>query len=83
MLSYGTDSVTLQVEDDGRGFDPDMIAMEVSRPAWGIAGMQERANLLNGTFDLNTKLNEGTCVRVTIPYQLQSEEDDVNPTDVS
>ena len=66
-LQYAVEEVKLEVEDDGVGFDPS--AQAASRSAWGLLGMQERAELLGGQFDLRTHPGAGTCVEVTIPYR--------------
>jgi signal transduction histidine kinase len=59
-------SITIQIEDNGRGFDLDRIAGG-DRHKWGLLGMEERASLLGGKFLIDTKLGEGTCILVTIP----------------
>jgi two-component system sensor histidine kinase UhpB len=54
------DVVELVVRDDGRG-------LEGSVPGSGIAGMHERALLLDGTCALRTRPEGGTEVRLRIP----------------
>ncbi len=71
-LNFGADGVSVIVQDNGVGFDPAGLAT-IKRPAWGLAGMRERAALLNGTFRLETGPGEGTCVEVFLPY---GEDDD-------
>ncbi len=66
-LQYAAQEVKLEVEDDGVGFDPSVQAS--NRSTWGLLGMQERAELLGGQFNLSTRPGAGTCVRVTIPYR--------------
>ena len=65
-LHYSAQEVKLQIQDDGRGFNP---AAQTKRSAWGLLGMQERATLLGGQFELTSGKLTGTCVEVTIPYQ--------------
>jgi two-component system, NarL family, sensor histidine kinase UhpB len=60
--------VTAHVQDDGQGFD----AAAVLRSPWqdrglGIAGMQERAMLLDGTVRIESQPGHGTNIDVTIP----------------
>jgi signal transduction histidine kinase len=65
-LQFAAQEVKLEVEDDGVGFDP---SLQVSnRSTWGLLGMQERAELLGGQFELITRPGAGTRVRVIIPY---------------
>ena len=68
-LQYDAQDVKLEVEDNGVGFDA--AAPIPSRSTWGLLGMQERAELLGGHFELNTRPGAGTRVRVTIPYRYQ------------
>lgn len=65
-LQYTDREVNLQIEDDGAGFDPLKVP---DRSSWGLLGMQERAELLGGRFDLVSSPGSGTRVQVTIPYQ--------------
>ena len=64
-LHYAAQEVSLQVEDDGVGFDP--LKMP-DRSTWGLLGMQERAELLGGHFELVSHPGAGTHVQVMIPY---------------
>jgi signal transduction histidine kinase len=57
--------VILTVADNGKGFIFDPICYKHRN---GIQNMRERVALLNGTFDLISKPNTGTTLRVTIPY---------------
>jgi len=72
-VRFSEGSVTLQVDDDGSGFDIDMLR-NPDRPSWGLLGMEERASLLGGRFGISSQPGEGTSVEVTIPY----EQDKVN-----
>jgi signal transduction histidine kinase len=71
-LNYREGEVSLQVEDDGCGFEPTSPAID-RRPAWGLIGMQERATLLSGRFNIQSSPGRGACVEVVIPYP-QTEE---------
>jgi signal transduction histidine kinase len=67
-LTYAPQEVILEVEDHGVGFDTSATALS-NRSTWGLLGMQERAELLGGTFDLQSSPGAGTRVQVTIPDQ--------------
>ena len=67
-LQFSDVSVTLQVDDDGSGFDIDLLRIP-GRPSWGLLGMEERASLLGGSFRISSQPEEGTRVEVTIPYE--------------
>lgn len=67
--------ITLQIIDDGKGFDSTKI-----RDGLGLKHMEERANQMAGHFSIRSEIGEGTEVFVTIPY----EKDEVNAeSDVS
>lgn len=63
-LSYEPDGVTLEVRDNGRGFDPKAPA---PRGHFGILGIQERANKLQATVNIESVPGSGTTIRVTAP----------------
>jgi signal transduction histidine kinase len=54
------DEVTLRVEDDGRGFDPD----EIKTGRLGISIMRERATSIGASLTINSQPGDGTIVQV-------------------
>ena len=58
------------VRDDGCGFDLDKIRViqSSSRPSLGLAGMQERAALLDGVVAIESRPGQGTLIEAFIPY---------------
>jgi len=67
-LEFKEKSVSIQVEDDGIGFDfsQGFSSASVGHGA-GLLGMRERAELLGGTLTINTEPGGGTRVSVEIP----------------
>jgi PAS domain S-box-containing protein len=66
MLKAQNGSLILEVADDGRGFySPDLTDSE----GLGIAGMRERAALVNGTLEVVSQLDEGTRVCFKVPME--------------
>ena len=64
-LSYAVDGVTLEVEDNGHGFDstqPPPVGH------FGLTGMRERANKIQSQFFLSSNPDTGTKIRVYLPY---------------
>ena len=62
--------VTMEVTDDGAGFDPEAVqrrkpGMPLAR--FGLYGMRDRAQILGGSFDITSVPGEGTTVRVFLP----------------
>jgi signal transduction histidine kinase len=64
-LVFDAAQVTLEVRDDGKGFDLDLATLE-SRGHFGIIGMRERVEQLSGTFDLSSAPGKGTVVTVSL-----------------
>lgn len=56
----------LEVRDDGRGFDVDAVAGRGPR-TFGMHVMQERAELIGARFDVRSRPDGGTVVRLEIP----------------
>jgi signal transduction histidine kinase len=56
--------LTLSVADNGRGFDPQNLSETNSL---GLAGMRERAGLLGGRLELQSKPGKGTRVFFRLP----------------
>ena len=57
--------VTIVIRDNGEGFD--LANVDAKRRNMGLAGLKERAQLLNGEFSVDSKIGEGTTIRVKIP----------------
>lgn len=65
-LREGEDGqLELAVEDDGRGFDPERVA--VSEDRYGLIGMRERVSAVRGHLELQSAPGRGTSVRVRVP----------------
>jgi signal transduction histidine kinase len=63
-LTYYPDEVSLDVIDDGCGFDPSEAA---TGGGLGLIGMRERAEALGGRLTIESAPGEGTAVAVTLP----------------
>jgi signal transduction histidine kinase len=64
LLDASDDTLILEIEDDGRGFDP---AAEHRADAFGIIGMYERAALIGGTVTIDSHPGRGTRIGVSVP----------------
>jgi signal transduction histidine kinase len=73
--------VELLIQDNGHGF-PQEIAEGAKGGGHGLGlmNMRERAELLGGTFEVDSEAEKGTCVSVTLPMgDLAVHEQDQNP----
>lgn len=57
---------TLEIRDDGRGFDLGTVAKR-GRRNFGMQVMHERAELIGARFDVRSRPDGGTVVRLAIP----------------
>ncbi len=60
------DEWTLEIRDDGRGFDMGTVAKRGHRN-FGMQVMNERAELIGARFDVRSRPDGGTVVRLAIP----------------
>lgn len=67
VLSFGRDSVTLVVQDDGIGFD--VNASPAAPTSVGLIGMRERVQLVGGVLSVKSKPGKGTRITVTVPIE--------------
>src|ERR1700742_980006 len=65
---YGTEDVTLVVEDDGCGFDPSTLATG-PQSGLGLTGIVARAQHLGADLQIESTPGWGTRVRAHIPYE--------------
>jgi signal transduction histidine kinase len=63
QLQTNPTAVTLEISDDGTGFDP----QHISKPGIGLRSMETRALDTGGHFEILPRPTGGTIVRVTIP----------------
>jgi PAS domain S-box-containing protein len=70
LLEKRRNEITLIVEDDGKGFDPELPNKKERR--MGIIGMNERAALLGGTVEIESSPGRGTTIFVRIPVTHES-----------
>ncbi len=64
-------NVHLKIEDYGKGFDPQGIALN-NRDHLGIIGMRERVELLGGEFSVNSSPGKGTKTLAILPIKEQT-----------
>ena len=60
--------LTLDVEDDGKGFEPSSVPPpRNSKRGLGLLGMRERVEVFGGTLAVDSAPGQGTHVRIEIP----------------
>ncbi len=68
-LASEADALTLTVEDDGIGFDPEAVSQRAKRGEHlGLLGMTERVNSAGGTIALDSRPGGGSRISARIPF---------------
>ena len=62
-LSFDAEGLRLEVQDDGRGFDP-----RTRHEGLGLLGIRERVHQLGGQLSIDTHIGGGTRMLVIVPY---------------
>jgi two-component system sensor histidine kinase UhpB len=68
-LQFREGTVSLRIEDDGRGFEP----REGLGRGLGLFGMRERAELVHGTFALESEPGHGTRITIAVPLESRTQ----------
>ncbi|WP_088070567.1 sensor histidine kinase [Gottfriedia luciferensis] len=69
-LEFLRDKINVLVKDDGVGFTMEEGKSENS---FGLIGMKERVELLNGDLKIESKLNVGTKIQITLEMEVETE----------
>jgi signal transduction histidine kinase len=65
-----TDKIELVIEDNGRGFDlEEKLFAENPDRGLGLTSMRERAEILGGSFAVESIQGSGTTIRVSLPVE--------------
>ncbi|MDQ0807787.1 sensor histidine kinase [Priestia megaterium] len=62
-IEFNNEYAILLVKDDGCGFNQE----EKKENSFGLIGMKERVDLLDGTISVHSKINQGTLVMIKVP----------------
>ncbi|MGH9560300.1 MAG: sensor histidine kinase, partial [Terracidiphilus sp.] len=73
QLEYGTETISLEVRDDGRGGASERTPSP-ARGHFGMTGMKERAAAIGGTLEVESAPGEGTIVRLKAPARSETRE---------
>ena len=66
QLSEGGGAIRIEIEDDGRGFEPERVS-HAERRHFGLMGIEERVEILGGTVKIESSPGQGTRVRLEVP----------------
>ena len=66
LLKLHREKISLIIEDNGRGFDLEE-ERENNKRGVGISSMRERADLIGGSFEIETAPGDGTTIYIRVP----------------
>lgn len=70
---FATDRLTLQVRDDGCGFEAPVNPADLTRAGhFGLMGIRERALLFGGQMEVRSRPGQGTTLEVCLPLKEKS-----------
>jgi two-component system sensor histidine kinase DegS len=64
-LELGKNNLSILIKDNGKGFDPTVKRDK----SFGLIGMRERVEMLEGKFSIDSKPGKGTMIFIQVPYQ--------------
>ena len=70
---WADDFIYLTITDDGRGFNQMNHHL-----GWGLRTMHERVSLLDGRFEIESEVGNGTTLQVIIPFRTRETEGNIN-----
>jgi len=71
VLERGAEAVTLVIEDDGQGFDPQVVPGLPGNGHSGLTGMRERLHLIGGSLTIESSPGHGTTVLARAPLSIR------------
>jgi ligand-binding sensor domain-containing protein/signal transduction histidine kinase len=75
-MQFEEEKCTLQITDDGSGFDMHSLS-RLPENHYGLIGMQERVERIDGKFNLQSTIGVGTQITIQIPRKA------IDPTPIS
>ncbi|MCE9646812.1 MAG: sensor histidine kinase [Chloroflexi bacterium] len=64
QVDIGTENVRVSVDDNGRGFDPETLKSSTNL---GLKLIRERAEMLGGSFEIDSSAGSGVRITFTVP----------------
>ena len=67
QVSESGDVLHIEIEDDGKGFDPENVSRAHRRP-FGLMGIRERVDILGGKVRIDSAPGKGTRLHIDVPF---------------
>jgi signal transduction histidine kinase len=59
-------AIFVKIEDNGKGFSPNLVGLRDGKQHLGLISMNERAELIGGNIKLSSSLGEGTVIEISV-----------------
>ncbi len=66
LIDLANDQVRVRIEDNGKGFDPEVTQ---SNSSLGLKLIRDRAEMLGGTFEVDTAAGKGARITFSVPVR--------------
>lgn len=80
-ISFQKHMVKVTVKDNGVGFLVSKERMKTDGTGYGLIGMKERVDLLEGRLEIKSKLNVGTIITLLIPISMDNGKEKIHVDD--
>lgn len=67
-LSFEDPLIRVGISDDGVGFDVDKVLREEGEKGYGLMGLKERVEILDGRLEIESGSGKGTRIMVNVPF---------------
>ncbi|MBB6670634.1 sensor histidine kinase [Cohnella nanjingensis] len=75
-IIYWEETIVLTIKDNGRGFHVDLVeARAKEHSQFGLTGMKERVDLLQGTILIESAVGQGTTITIQVPIKPELREE--------
>ena len=75
-MTFQKKMIKLVIQDNGAGFDVSKVEQKLATGAhYGLVGMRERVEMLEGRFEITSQRNAGTKIAITIPINTDQKEE--------
>lgn len=64
------DKISLLIKDNGKGFNLKEMKENKDKKSFGLIGMKERVELLEGKMTIDSKVGLGTFIMISVPYNI-------------
>lgn len=77
-VSFQKHMMKVTVKDNGVGFLAHEERMKTDGTGYGLIGMRERVDLLEGRLEIHSELNTGTIITMLIPISMDNEKEKIH-----